>query len=493
VSRIVSILDEVRRAAGVVRLRPFDQSTPEGRSKERYRRAALMAASQVLSKVISVVSLLVSVPLALGYLHEERYGLWMTISSAGMFLAFADLGIGNGVMAGLAIAHGRNDREMARSYVSSGAFVLALVGVVVLVGFGCAYPFVPWARVLKVESAAAAAEAGPAVLAFVCAVAVAIPLGLGQRIHMGYQDGLRSGLWQCGGSLLSLAALLAALAAHASLPWLVLAVQGVPTVVAAVWLAWIFAIEKPWLRPSLRFATAATARTLFASSAMFFIVQMAAAVGYQCDTLVINWIYGPEAVAEFAVVARLFWLVPMLTFMLLSPLWPAYGEALARGDVGWVRATFRRSLRLSSLVCMPAAVVLTVFGREIVGVWTRRPEVVPSWGLLVAFGIWAVSCVLTSAVSMLLNGAHAMRFLVVTHVAMAAFNVGGSIVLAKLFGLPGVLWGTILSQVLFILIPTAWYMPRLFARQEREGQAAAAGGAAATGGPAADAVSSAPA
>lgn len=468
--------------AGVVRLRPFDDSTPEGRSKERYRRAALMAGSQVLSKVISLAALLVSVPMALRYLHEERYGLWMTISSAGMFLAFADLGIGNSVIAGLSVANGKGDRELARSYVSSAAFVLVAVGAALLGGFLIAYPFVPWARVLKVESATAAAEAGPAVLAFVFAVAVGIPLGLGLRIHMGYQDGLRCGLWQCAGSVVSLAALVVALLAHAGLPWLVLAVQGAPVLVALAWCASIFTVERPWLRPSWRFATAGVARRLLASSAMFFIVQVAAAVGYQSDALIINWIYGPAAVAEFAVVARLFWLIPMLTLMMLYPLWPAYGEALARGDVAWVRITFRRSLRLSAVIGLPAAVGLVLLGRPLIEVWTHRPGFVPSWGLLLAFGVWSVSNVAMGTVAMLWNGAHVLRFLVITHVGMAVTNVGVSIVLAKRMGPSGVLWGTVLTQVLFIFVPTVWYLPRFLAARERaraEGAAAAADQAAA--------------
>src|SRR5512133_170880 len=82
----------------LLRLAPFDSSTEEGRSKERYRRVALTTVASVASRGIGLVTLLVSVPLTLTYLGAERYGMWMTISSLVAVLNFADLGMGNGLM-----------------------------------------------------------------------------------------------------------------------------------------------------------------------------------------------------------------------------------------------------------------------------------------------------------------------------------------------------------------------------------------------------------
>ena len=74
----------------IVRLKPFDTSTQEGRSQERYRRAALTMLSSLAARSVSILTVLISVPLTLGYLGVERYGLWMTISSVIAMLVFAD-------------------------------------------------------------------------------------------------------------------------------------------------------------------------------------------------------------------------------------------------------------------------------------------------------------------------------------------------------------------------------------------------------------------
>lgn len=57
-----------------LRLKAHDLETPEGRAAERHRRVALMAACAGLAKLLSVVTALVSVPLALQCLGAKRFG-----------------------------------------------------------------------------------------------------------------------------------------------------------------------------------------------------------------------------------------------------------------------------------------------------------------------------------------------------------------------------------------------------------------------------------
>jgi hypothetical protein len=70
---------------------------------------------------------------------------------------------------------------------------------------------------------------------------------------------------------------------------------------------------------------------------------------------------------------------------------------------------------------------------------------------------------------MLLNGAQVMRFLVVTAVVMATANILLSIALTARIGISGVVWGSVIAYTLFTLIPSWVYLPRIFARLERDG------------------------
>lgn len=88
-----------------LRLRPFDTSTPEGRSAERSRIAwsTLLAG---VGKVISMGTGFISVPLVIGYLSDDQYGMWLTMSSLVAVLGPLDLGIGVGLLTILSDADG---------------------------------------------------------------------------------------------------------------------------------------------------------------------------------------------------------------------------------------------------------------------------------------------------------------------------------------------------------------------------------------------------
>lgn len=90
--RVQRILDRARALKGVLRLKPFDTSTAEGRSRERYRRAVLTTLTSVLAKEVTVLTALITVRLAVRYLGTERYGLWMTITSGMAIIMPSDQG-----------------------------------------------------------------------------------------------------------------------------------------------------------------------------------------------------------------------------------------------------------------------------------------------------------------------------------------------------------------------------------------------------------------
>ena len=119
---LTGLADGARDIRSFIRRQPFDRTNADDRARERHVRVALGASASLLAKVVSVGTVLISVPLTLHYLGPERYGMWMTMSSLVAIFSFADLGIGNGVLNAVAAAHGRDDRATIRGYVSSGFF-----------------------------------------------------------------------------------------------------------------------------------------------------------------------------------------------------------------------------------------------------------------------------------------------------------------------------------------------------------------------------------
>ena len=135
----------------------FDTNHDAGtRGAERNRRAAITGGTAVLARVVQISTSLITIPITVHYLGNERFGLWMAINSVVALATFADFGIGNGVLNTVADAFGRNDFDRIRAAISSGFVVLSTVGLLLLVIFASTFVWVSWADLFQVRSALAA-------------------------------------------------------------------------------------------------------------------------------------------------------------------------------------------------------------------------------------------------------------------------------------------------------------------------------------------------
>jgi O-antigen/teichoic acid export membrane protein len=371
----------------------------------------------------------------------------MTITSVAAMMSFADLGIGAGLLTSLSQANGTGDRETAQKYVSSAFFVLLGTACFLLGVVGLFRSLIPWPRVFNVTSALAAREAGPAVFIFLTCFISNIPLDIVQRTQTGYQEGFETNLWMMAGSLVGFSCLLTAMHFKAGLPWLVLAMSGGPVIVLLGNWAHEFGWVRPWLLPRWAYWDPVAARKLLGTGTMFLIMQVCAVFSVSIDNIIITQALGPEAVTQFAVPIRMFLLVRSVGGMFVFPLWPAYSEALTRGDISWVKKTVLRSVALSFACFGPLAFSLAVFGKGLVHVWVG-PQIQPTYGLLAGAALWVVVDLCGQAMTVFLCGANLMKFQVFLFVGSALANLPGKLIGVRLFGLSGVVWTTALSTVI---------------------------------------------
>lgn len=439
-------------------LRPYDTANDSGRSLERYRRAALTSAANMLGRGVGLLAAMISVPLTIRYLGTERYGIWMTISSIVVLLGFADLGLGNGLLNAISASHGRDDRDFARKCVSSAFFFLAALAMLLALVFVLCYPWIPWDRVFNVSPEVGQQEAGPAMAVFFGCFLVGMPLGIVTRIQMGYQQGFVNAAWQAVGSLLALVCLLVAIWLRGSLPVLVLALAGAPLLATALNGVVLFWRDMPWLVPNWFAISWQAARQVGRAGLMFLILQVCVALLSSVDNLIVAQMLGQDAVSQLAVPARLFSVAGAVAMIALLPLWPAYGEAIARGDIAWVERTVIRSTICAAGASFAIALPLTVLGRPIVQAWVG-PEIQPSQSLLLALGCWTVLSAVGSALAMFLNAANVVLFQTVCAIAVGITATLLKTRLATAVGLDGMVWATCAVYLVLSLIPTACALP----------------------------------
>lgn len=72
------------------------------------------------AKVVGVVVSFAMVPMAVGYLGVEGYGLWIAVASLVAMLSFVDGGAGNALVNMVSHATGANSNKSLPAIVSSG-------------------------------------------------------------------------------------------------------------------------------------------------------------------------------------------------------------------------------------------------------------------------------------------------------------------------------------------------------------------------------------
>jgi O-antigen/teichoic acid export membrane protein len=354
---------------------------------------------------------------------------------------------------------------MARRYISTAFFMLLALGTTTLVVLAISYQHAPWARLLGVRSGAAIAETAPAAAIFFVCLALNLPLGIVQRIQMGFQSGYTNNVWNGFGALLGFAGVLTCAYFKAGVPWLVLSFGAGPIVATILNGVQLFR-SRPDLRPVWNEFRWVVLRQLLSVGLGFLIVQAALAMAVGSDNFIIAHLLGPDAVSEYAIAMRVFTLVPALLLMLVMPLWPAYGESVARGDAEWAIRALKRSLFVVAGVTLAAAIVLTLSGRWIITLWVGDRFHQGLW-LLSGMGVWMIVNALAVVFSIFLNGIGRIRVQVVSAIAVATSTLTIELLATPKFGLPAMIWSTNISYVLFILVPVALFFPSLLRTLER--------------------------
>jgi O-antigen/teichoic acid export membrane protein len=418
---------------------------------DRYKKVLLTGATTGFVKFFIGIINLITVPLTLNYLGSERYGLWMSISSVISLMSFSDLGLGNGLLNEIASAKGRNSLKDAQVAVASTFFILIGLAAVLFVIFIFVYQDIQWYNLLNVKSEKAISETSSTVLMLFSIFLINIPLGIIQRIHEGYQEGYIFQFWLILGSVLSLIALLVCVHFQAGLPYLVLAYSIGQIVSTFLNSLQLFIFYRPELKPKFDNFSSLVAKKLIKNGLVFLSLTVFALIANTTDNLIIANVNGIEFVAGYEIVRKLFYF-SMITAFFITPLWPAFGEAIAVGDVDWIIKTRNTALKISLISGLIITTPLFIFGKKIIALWIDQ-SYVPSWSLLFGFFVYITINNYIGVMSTMLNSSKYANKQILPLFVTCILSVLFKFLLAKEYGVSGVIWGTILSWSIGFAIP----------------------------------------
>lgn len=436
-------------------LRPFDVTTEQGCSDERYRLAVLSMVANVLSRGVGLVVMVLTVSLTIPYLGAERFGVWMTIASFAGMLSFLDLGVGNALTNKVAHAATLSNPDSLRSLISGGLGFLFIVGSSMGVALAALTFVLPWESLIKVQDKVLYIEIRQAVVLFSLLFGLQIISNGVQRIFAGLQRAFEAHIVCAIGSIVSLICLFAITQQQVGILLLLSATFGIQ-IFMSLFLILLLRRRKLIILSGLLKNIRIETPDLIKVGGLFFLLQIGVMLSTGADGLIISSNLGVAQVAAFSLVQRLFQFASQPMSIMNASLWSAYADADARGDKKFIKNTLILSLKSTASFSVVVVTILILFGAEIIKLWTKN-EISISFTLLLVYGFWSILEMIGNALGIFLNGCGIVRQQVVNVVIFSFVSVGAKIYAINYYGLEAMILSLIITYSLITIFMYGFY------------------------------------
>jgi len=406
-----------------------------------------------VARSVQVVTGLMLVPLMLGALSNAEYGVWLTLQSMLSLSVFADCGLGNSAMNAITAARAKGEDETVNRIVSA-AVVLLLATAITIVSVGClAWPMLANAGFFTSLPADAADRVVAGVVIYAVYFAILPAVSFIERVCLGFHDGAVNEVARAAAALLGLGATWATVRFTSS--FAAICIAGLAPSVAC-WMAewWYMKRRHSWLSIDLGATDKTVVRSLLQAGSVFFAIQTCAVLAFSLDSLLIFLVLGPEEVDQYGIPQRVFSLLLVGTSLVLTPLWPAYGEAVSHGDAAWIKATLHRSTVLIAASATVLAVIVAVLLPTLLAVWVGSAIRVSP---LMATGL-AVLTVFQSigySFAVFWNGTGKLRPQLIVGILLVACSLPAKLWVLRDVGLDWMPWVSALIYAVTTLVPAA--------------------------------------
>lgn len=330
----------------------------------------------ILIRFVSIAVSFLIVPITLGYVTAELYGVWLTLSSIMTWLSFMDVGFTQGLKNKLTEAIAQDDWNRGKQLVSTTYFMMMLIFLPIGIIGGGLIPLVNWCSLLNVNPMyeTEVLHVMYVVIGFACLQMIVNVL---VSVVAAFQKVALSNSFLVIGNILSLFAIIVLTkTCESSLLYLSIVFCSLPVLVTM--LASIILFKGPFKRvaPSISTINTSLIKDLFGLGYKLFIINIQVIVLYQSTNVMISNLSSPLMVTSYNIAYRYLNLAMMLFSIITAPLWPAYTDAYAKGDYKWMNHVRDKMFKIFFL-SVALAVFMIIVSPFIYKIWVGESVEVP--------------------------------------------------------------------------------------------------------------------
>lgn len=406
----------------------------------------------LLIKGISILISILIVPLTLGYVNSEMYGIWLTLSSIMMWMYFFDGGFTLGLRNKLTEALANNDYAKGKSLVTTTYVVMILIFVPFCMLLESLLPFVDLSALLNVDAKyeLVMRQTMSLLILFCCMNMI---VNVFSSVLAAYQKVALSSLFSVIGQAISLVIIYCmTLYCTSSLPNLALAISLWPTVITLIASIFFFRGKFKSVAPKLKMFRREYVKDLFSLGGKFFFIQLQVVIMYQCTNILISNVSGPEIVTEYNIAYKYLGVAMMVFSIIVSPLWPAMTDAFTKNDFIWMNGVYKKMTKVYGLLFL-GLVFMLLTSPIVYKLWIGdKAHVAFLMSLMVAIYMLVYSWGTLHV--QLINGIGTIKLQTYITLIGLLFHIPFSLLLGKYMGVYGVLTSMISINMLYVVVFT---------------------------------------
>ena len=406
----------------------------------------------LLAKGVSILISLILVPMTLGYVTPETYGIWLTLSSIIHWLTFFDIGFTQGLKNKLAEALALGDYKKGKSLVST-TYLMMFVIFVPLGLLLCAFvPLLDWTEILNVDSSYHKVII-KTLYVLIWAFCLQMIVNVLSTVVMAHQKVALSSAFLVIGNLLSLIAVyLLTLYFESSLYLLACSISFIPIIVLLV--AGVYLYRGPFKKvsPTLNSFDRTYIKELLGLGYRFFIIQIQYIVLFQATNFIISNISGPEDVTTYNIAYKYLNVAMMVFSIILAPLWPAFTDAYAKKDYTWMKGIYTKMTKIYFLVSL-SILVLVAMSPFVYSLWIGDKVSMP-FVMTATVAIYMIVNMWDSLQVNVINGIGKLKIQIYVTMAGLILHLPVSYLLGSYIGCYGVIVSMILITSIYSVFMT---------------------------------------
>lgn len=416
-------------------------------------------------KVISLLTSLLIVPITIGYLNNEVYGIWMTISSILFWIGTFDIGLGNGMRNYLAEALSENNYELGRKYISTTLFLLTIIVFIIALVTLMPLATINFNKFFNTYAISNFDLRNALIVAVIFTLGNFVLKNIG-FIFVAMQKYAVNDLLNVSGNLMSLGTIFLLTKFTAGhLIYVVFAYTATNCLVYFLASIPLFC-RYPELRPSFKFFDKKLRNKIIGKGLGFFLIQITSClVIFGAANMFITQFCGPSAVTTYNISYKFFNLLVIAYTIVIAPMWNAYTDAYVKGDMIWISKTFNRALKLWCVSVLLGWIMLLcchVFYR----IWVGDKVEVP-FSVSLCTLVYVCFFNLNNCVTYLVNGLNKIRVQIITSFVFTVLYIIVVFLLGKQLGIEGVVYSMAGSYACMALIHL--YQCRLLINNKAKG------------------------